>query len=62
MPKLARRFVEAVEPQTMGRVTWDDELPGLGLCADAAGKRSDIVQDRARGRVRRYTIGRHSSQ
>lgn len=58
MTKLTKRFVVAVEPQNKGHVVWD-ELPGFGLRVYPSGKRSYIVQYRARGRSRRYTIGLH---
>ena len=59
MPKLTKRFVEAVKPGPKGTAVWDDEMPGFGLRVYPSGKRSYIVQYRARGRCRRYTIGRH---
>ena len=59
MPKLTKRFVEAVKPGPKGTAVWDDEVTGFGLRVYPSGKRSYIVQYRARGRCRRYTIGRH---
>lgn len=31
MPKLTKRFVEAVESAAKSQAIWDDELPGFGL-------------------------------
>jgi len=59
MTKLTKRFVEAVESQSKGHVVWDDELPGFGLRVYPSGKRSYLIQYRAKGRSRRYTIGIH---
>ncbi len=59
MPRLTKRFVEAVKPGPKGTAVWDDEMPGFGLRVYPSGKRSYIVQYRARGRCCRYTIGRH---
>ncbi|MEH6759339.1 MAG: tyrosine-type recombinase/integrase [Parasphingorhabdus sp.] len=59
MPKLTKRFVEAVEPQSNSQVIWEEELPGFGLRIYPSGKRSYIIQYRSRSRSRRYTIGLH---
>lgn len=59
MTKLTKRSVEAVQPQSKGHVVWDDELPGFGLRVYPSGKRSYLIQYRAKGRSRRYTIGIH---
>jgi integrase len=48
-----------VEPQSKDYFLWDDDLPGFGLRVFASGKRSYLVQYRAGGRTRRYTIGLH---
>ena len=59
MSKLTKRFVESVIPKSKGHVIWDDELPCFGLRVYPSGKRSYLVQYRAKGRSRRYTIGIH---
>lgn len=59
MSKLTKRFVESVTPRSKGHVVWDDELPCFGLRVYPSGKRSYLLQYRAKGRSRRYTIGIH---
>lgn len=59
MAKLTKRTVDSTEIRTSDYVLWDDELPGFGLRVFASGKRSYVVQYRAAGRSRRFTIGLH---
>ena len=59
MPKLNKRVVDAATAYDKDYFIWDDELPGFGLRVFASGKRSYLIQYRAQGRTRRYTIGLH---
>ncbi|WP_334147176.1 tyrosine-type recombinase/integrase [Hyphomicrobium sp.] len=59
MPKLTKRVVDAAEVREKDYFIWDDELPGFGLRIFASGKRSYLIQYRAAGRTRRFTIGLH---
>lgn len=61
MPKLSKRVVEAAEPQGRDYFLWCDELPGFGVRIFASGRRSYLVQYRAGGRSRRFTIGFHGA-
>jgi integrase len=59
MAKLTKRTVDNAAVGETDYIIWDDELPGFGLRVFASGKRSYLVQYRAAGRSRRYTIGLH---
>ena len=59
MTKLTKRVVEAAQTKSADYFIWDDELPGYGLRVFASGRRSYLIQYRAKGRTRRYTIGLH---
>lgn len=59
MPKLTKRTVDAAGVREKDYFIWDDDLPGFGLRIFASGKRSYLIQYRAAGRTRRYTIGLH---
>lgn len=59
MAKLTKRVVDASRAGSKDYIIWDDELPGFGLRIFTSGKRSYLIQYRAHGRTRRYTIGLH---
>jgi integrase len=59
MGKITKRFVDASQPRGRDYIVWDDDLAGFGLRVFASGKRSYLIQYRAGGRSRRYTIGAH---
>lgn len=59
MARLTKRIVDAADVREKDYFIWDDELPGFGLRVFASGKRSYLIQYRAAGRTRRYTIGLH---
>jgi integrase len=61
MAKLTKRVVEAADKRSSDYFIWDDELPGFALRVFQSGKRSYLVQYRAGGRTRRYTIGVHGA-
>jgi integrase len=61
MAKLTKRIVDAAESRSSDYFIWDEELPGFGLRVFKSGKRSYLVQYRAAGRTRRYTIGLHGA-
>lgn len=57
--KTDQRTVEATAIKASDYIIWDEELPGFRLRVFASGKRSYLVQYRAAGRSRGYTIGLH---
>ena len=61
MPKLTKRYVEKLEPDSHADyVAWDDELRGFGVRIWPSGKRSYVLKYRTRlGRQRKITIGPH---
>ena len=59
MSRLSKRIIASVEPQSEDYFLWDDDLSGFGLRVFTSGKRSYLVQYRAGGRTRRFTIGLH---
>jgi integrase len=59
MGKITKRSVEAAPVQATDYIIWDDEIPGFGIRIFASGRRSYVIQYRAQGRSRRFTIGGH---
>ncbi|MCH7709058.1 MAG: tyrosine-type recombinase/integrase [Myxococcales bacterium] len=60
MARITKRTVDAQKPPAKGdRIVWDDELRGFGLRVYASGRRTYLIQYRAKGRTRRYVIGVH---
>ncbi len=57
--KLTKRSVEAARRADLDVLVWDTELPGFGVKVTPKGSRVYVLQYRHRGRVQRYTIGRH---
>lgn len=59
MPRITKRLVEQVETKTNDYFIWDESLPGSGLRVFSTGRRSYVMQYRAKGRTRRFTLGLH---
>ncbi|MBG6204690.1 integrase [Labrenzia sp. EL_13] len=59
MPKLTKRIVDQIETSKADYFIWDDDLQGFGLRVFTSGRRSYVIQYRAKGRTRRFTIGPH---
>ena len=59
---MAERLIDTVvrtlpSPATGNRITYDDAVKGFGVRTTAAGAKSFVLNYRAGGRERRYTIG-----
>lgn len=59
MGKITKRSVEGAPVEQADYIIWDDDLSGFGVRIFTSGKRSYIIQYRALGRSRRFTIGAH---
>ena len=60
MARISKRTVDAQKPPAKGdRIVWDDELRGFGLRVYASGRRTYVIQYRAKGRTRRFVLGPH---
>jgi integrase len=61
MPRITKRFVDAVRPSKDDIVHWDDDLAGFGLRIRPSGARSFVFAYRTgggrRGRQRKMTLG-----
>ena len=60
MPKITKRTVDAMRPETGRDVfTWDTELRGFGVRMKPSGAAAFLIQYRTlQGRTRRHVIGR----
>jgi len=59
VPRISKRLADQVETKANDYFIWDDDLPGFGLRVFTTGRRSYVVQYRAKGRTRRFTLGLH---
>jgi hypothetical protein len=60
VPKLTKRFIDAVVAGSGEQFIWDDELPSFGIRIKPSGVRSYLIQYRnSHGRSRRLTLGQH---
>ncbi len=60
MPKLTKRFVDALKSAEEREVlVWDEIVKGFGLRLYPGGAKGYLVQYRAKGRTRRLALGRH---
>lgn len=61
MPRITKRFVDALKASTADVVHWDDDLTGFGVRVRPSGARSYVFAYRLgggrRGRLRKMTIG-----
>ena len=56
--KITDKLVKEIEaPETSNRITYDTDIKGFGVRVTAAGAKAFILNYRAGGRERRYTIG-----
>lgn len=58
---ISKKAVDALATTGAEVLLWDRELPRFGLKCRPTGVKTYIVQYRAAGRIRRYTIGQHGA-
>jgi integrase len=59
--KITKRAIDATGPGSGDQFLWDRDVRGFGLKVTPAGAKIYVLQYRCKGRLRRYTIGRHGS-
>lgn len=60
MAKITKRLVDSLRPDPERDVwAWDDEIKGFGVRVKPSGHKGYLVQYRAQGRTRRFTLGAH---
>lgn len=59
MPRLTKRFIDALKAAGKDVILFDEDLPGFGLRVKPNGARSFLIQYRQGGRTRRLTLGRY---
>ncbi len=57
--KLTKRIVDDLAIAATDYMVWDEEIAGFGIRVFPSGRKSYLVQYRARGRTRRRAIGQH---
>ena len=55
--KITKRTIDRIESDGSDRFYWDRELPGFGLRVRASGRKFFVTQFRAKGKLRRMTLG-----
>lgn len=61
MPRLTKRLVESIEPESRDILVWDSEIKGFAVKVTPAGKRIYLLYYRVNGRQRKPKIGQHGS-
>ena len=61
MAKLSKRTIDALTPEAKDYFVWDDELKNFALRVMPSGRKTFLVQYRAKGRTRRVKIGVYGS-